>query len=429
MLLNKLNENGEEMTMKSMKDKVNRKNVQFHKIKRIGALLCAMVFLAGLTVCDIIGVGMVAKVSAATASAITFGTVDYENLTLQVYNNNNSTVYYSTDNTNWEEMDAAYSSSTSSYSMDISWTPATSDTTLYFKGDSVKTVKQITLPAQNTDFAAEYDKVQNEFTFSSMDDADYFEWRNTTDYYWNKVSFNENSASYQNFMDTIEGFRLKGAKIIIRIPQTMGTGAGNVGARPSKEINITIPSQPAAPAVKVNSSKLTLSTTTSLEYYDTQSELWMECESSMPISSIAPSVLYENGASAVTLQIRKAATGSTPSSKILKLKLPAQTAAPTIGDRSADITYYYLNGKLVIQFNNASDTNLYEYAVIKANYTFTVASASWKTVKTTQLMTFSTSTAPEGCTIYVRKKGRDENTNSNLSLILASDVNSFTVNY
>ncbi len=417
------------MTMKSMKDKTNRKNVQSRKIKRIGALFCALVFLGGVTVCDTLGAGTVATAYAATASAITFGTIDYENLTLQVYNNNNSTVYYSTDNTNWEELDAAYSSSTSSYSMDISWTTATSDTTLYFKGDSVKTVKQITLPAQNTDFKAEYDKVQNEFTFTSMDDADYFEWRNAADYYWNKVSFNESSASYQNFMDTIEGFRLKGAKIVIRIPQTIGTGASNVGARPSTEINITIPSQPAAPTVKVNSSKLTLSTTTSMEYYDTQSDLWMECESSMPISSIAPSALYENGASAVTLQIRKAATSSTPSSKILKLKIPAQSAAPTIGDRSADITYYYLNGKLVMQFNSASSTNLYEYAIIRPNYTFSVASASWITVKTSQLMTISKNTAPDGCTIYVRKKGRDENTNSNLSLILASDVNSFTVTY
>ncbi len=405
----------------NMKDKAKLKMIHSAKIKKIGVLFCVMVFLFGINPYGI--------ATAATASAITFGTIDYENLTLQVYNNNNDTVYYSTDNKNWEELDAAYNGSTTSYSMDISWIPVTSDVTLYFKGDSVKTVKQITLPAQNTDFKAEYDKVQNEFTFSSMDDADYFEWRKAADYYWNKVSFTESSASYQNFMDTIEGFRLAGAKIIIRIPQTIGTGASNVGARPSADNNITIPSQPAAPAVKVNSSKLTLNTSTAMEYYDTQSGLWIECESSMLLSAIAPSVLYENGASAVTLQIRKAATGTAPSSKIQKLKIPAQAAAPTIGDSAADITYYYLNGKLVMQFNHASSTNLYEYAIIKSDYTFAVESASWRTVSTSQLMTLAASTAPDGCTIYVRKKGRDENTNNNLSLILASDVNSFTVKY
>lgn len=415
--------------MKRMKDKVKLMKIQSGIIRRAGSLLYAIVFLVVTTVYGMIGTGAVMTASAATASAISFGTIDYENLTLQVYNNQNNTVYYSTDNTNWEELDAAYNDSTTSYSMDISWIPVSGDTTLYFKGDTVKTVKQITLPAQNTDFMAEYDRVENEFTFSSMEEADYFEWRNATTYYWNKVSFKENSASYQNFMDMIEGYRLKGAKIVIRIPQTMGTGASNVGARPSVEINITIPSQPAAPAVKVNSSKLTLSTSTSMEYYDTQNGLWMECENNMLLSDIAPSLLYENGASAVTLQIRKAATTSTPSSKILKLKLPAQGAAPTIGDRSADVTYYYINGKLVMQFNRASDSNLYEYAIIKSDYTFAVESAGWKTVSSSNLMTLSNSTAPDGCTIYVRKKGRDENSNKNLSLILASAVNSFTVSY
>lgn len=408
------------MSMKIMKDKA--------KLKKIQALLCAIAFLI-VTAYGIIGTGAVMTASAATASAISFGTIDYENLTLQVYNNHNNTVYYSTDNANWEELDAAYNDNSSSYSMDISWVPVSADTTLYFKGDTVKTVKQITLPAQNTDFMVVYDKVENEFTFSSMEEADYFEWRNATTYYWNKVSFKESSDSYRSFMDTIEGFRLKGAKIIIRIPQTMGTGAGNVGARPSAEINITIPSQPAAPTVKVNSSKLTLSTSTSMEYYDKQSGLWMECENTMPISDIAPSVLYANGASAVTLQIRKAATTSAPSSKILKLKLPAQAAAPTIGDRTADVTYYYLNGKLVMQFNHASNSNPYEYAIIKEGNTFAVETAAWKTVSSSSLMTLSNTTAPDGCTIYVRKKGRDENASKNLSLILASAVNSFTVNY
>ncbi len=371
----------------------------------------------------------VRKASAAAASAITFGTIDYENLTLQVYNNNNDIVYYSADNTNWEELDAAYNNSSSSYFMDISWVSTTNDTLLYFKGDTVKTVKQITLPAQNTDFMAEYNKVDNEFTFSSMDDANYFEWRKAANYYWNKVSFVESSASYQNFMDTIEGFRLKGAKIIIRIPQIMGTGVTNVGSRPSTEISITIPSQSAAPSVKVNSSKLTLNTSTSMEYYDTGSGLWMECESTMLLSEIAPSVLYENGASPVTLSIRKEATTSSPYSKTLKLKIPAQAAAPTIGGSSYDVTYYYLNGKLVLQFNNASSSNPYEYAIIRYDDDFFVEKANWKTVTSSALMTLTTSVAPDDCTIYVRKKGTDENSNMNIPLVLSSAVNSFTVTY
>lgn len=414
-------ENGGDMNMKKRKYGENLKNKCFKRIYKNVCLFMTIVFF--------LGISSPWTATAATATAVTFGVIDYENLTLQVYNNNNDIVYYSTDNTNWEELDAAYNSSSSSYSMDISWISATADTTLYFKGDTVKTVKQITLPAQNSDFTAEYDKVENEFTFSSMDDANYFEWRKAADYYWNKVSFNESSTSYQNFMDTIESFRLKGAKIIFRIPQTAGTGAGNVGARPSAEINITIPAQSAAPAVKVNSSKLTLNTSSSMEYYDAGSGLWMECESTMSLSDIAPSVLYEYGASSVTLSIRKAATASASYSKTQKLKIPAQAAAPTIGGSSYDVTYYYLNGKLVLQFNHASGSNPYEYAVIKSGYNFAVETASWRTVSSSSLMTLTASAAPDGCTIFVRKKGRDENTKSNITLVLASAVNSFTVKY
>ncbi len=415
--------------MKNLKCQVNLKERRTEGIKRNGILIMAIVFLLGISAYWTKGQEVINTAYAATASAVTFGTIDYENLTLQVYNNNNDIVYYSIDNTTWEELDAAYNSSSNSYFMDISWISVTSDITLYFKGDIVKTVKQITLPAQNSDFRAEYDRVENEFTFSSMDSANYFEWRKITDYYWNKVSFTESSASYQTFMETIEGFRLKGTRILIRIPQTVGMGASSVGARPSAETNITISAQAAAPAVKVNSSKLTLNTTSSMEYYDSVSGLWLECENTMLLSDIAPSVLYENGASSVTLSIRKAATTSAPYSKTMKLKVPGQAAAPTIGGSSYDVTYYYLNGKLVMQFNNASTSNQYEYAIVRAGGTFAVQNASWKTVSSSALMTLSSTTAPNGCTIYVRKKGRDENTNSNINLVLASAVNSFEVRY
>lgn len=399
------------------------------RIKRAGFLFFVVFFLFGILAFEPKDQEIVYKASAAVPSAISFGAIDYENLVLQVYNNSNDIVYYSTDNTNWEELDAIYNSSTNSYSMDISWVAANSDVTLYFKGDTVKTVKQITLPMQNSDFIVEYDKIENEFTFSSMNDADYFEWRKTSDYYWNKVSFTEASASYQTFMEEIESFRLKGAKIILRIPQVAGTGVNNVGTRPSVEIAITIPAQVAAPAVKVNSSKLTLSTSSSLEYYDTNSGMWMECEGTMSLEDIAPSVLVENGATAVTLSIRKGATSSSSYSKTQKLSIPAQTAAPTIGGSSSDVTYYYLNSKLVMQFNKASKTDLYEYTVVKSDASLNIATVSWRTVNSSALMTLSASSAPDGCTIYVRKKGVDENTTLKVSLVLASAVNSFTVKY
>ncbi|MFU0827718.1 MAG: hypothetical protein ACFWTJ_09330 [Lachnoclostridium sp.] len=85
------------------------------------------------------------KVSAATAVEI--GTINYETLTIQVYDNGNSTVYYSLDADTWYEVEGEYiSASKSYYLMDISWVSTSSDVALYFKGNSTNTVKSVVLP-------------------------------------------------------------------------------------------------------------------------------------------------------------------------------------------------------------------------------------------------------------------------------------------
>lgn len=390
---------------------------------RLKTLITGIIFVILLS-CLPIG-----QAYAADASAISFGTIDYENLTLQVYNNNNGVVYYSDDNSNWSELEGGFDPTTKSYTMDISWVSLTADVTLYFKGDSVKTVKSIILPMQNSSIGVEYDKAEGEFTFSEVEEADYFQWRKITDYNWNTVSFSENSTSYKNFLTTMEFLRVKGAKILIRTPQVIGTSASNTGMRPSAEVTITIPARSAAPSVKINTSKLTLSTTSSIEYYDEVNDLWMECDGVMSIEDIAPRALYENGGKTVTLQLRKSATSSTANSKVQKLVIPGQSAAPTIGGSVNDVTYYYINSKLVLQFNKASETNVFEYAIVKADDDFTPGSVVWRTVNSTKILNISAVSAPEGSTIYVRRKGRDENTSKNLSPILSSAVNSFAVTY
>ncbi len=369
------------------------------------------------------------NVFASGAAAISFGKIDYEELTLQVFNNDNTIVYYSTDNTTWSEIEGGYDNAAKAYTLDISWVSATSDVTLYFKGDIVKTVKSITLPMQNSSINVEYDKVEGEFTFIEAEEADYFEWRKTTDYHWNSVNFSESSASYKSFLTTMENLRIKGAKLLFRTPQVIGTGSSDVGMRPSAEISITIPSRASAPSVKVNSSKLTLNTTKTLEYYDSDGDFWIECDGAMAIEDIAPKALYENGGKNVTLLIRKSATANMPFSKTLKLIIPGQTAKPTIGGTDSDVTYYYVNSKLVMQFNKASATNLYEYVIVREDKELDLARTSWKSVNSSALMTISKTVAPSGSTIYIRKKGKDENTSKNISLILPSAINSFKVTY
>ena len=366
---------------------------------------------------------------ADTASAISIGVIDYENDTMQIYKNGNSTVYYSTDKETWTEVEAAFNRANGFYTMDISWISATSEVTLYFKGDVVKTRKAIIIPAQNSEFKVIYDKVEGEFIFEDTGDAEYFEWRKTADYTWTKVSLDECSSSYTNFITTMEYLRVNGASIIFRLPQEAGTGISNPGKRPSITDTIAVTVRSAAPTVKVNSSKLTLNTTTAMEYYDSSAGVWVECESTMSLEDITPKVLYENGAKEITLMLRKAATTSAPYSKTQYLTIPAQDAKPTIGDNSSDITYYYLNSKLILQFNKASVTNVYEYTIVKSNSTFRPASANWKAVNSTKLITLSVSTAPDDCMIYIRKKGTDANITKGIALILSSAINSFTVKY
>jgi hypothetical protein len=309
------------------------------------------------------------QAGAAEATAVSFGTINYDTLTMQVYKNNNGIIYFSLDNNKWDELEGAYNSTSGSYTMDISWVGTTSDVTLYFRGDKCKTIKSITLPMQNSAINVDYNKIEGEFTFSDIDDSDSFEWRKDANYNWTKVSLKENSQSYQAFSAAMELLRFKGAKIIIRTPQVVGTDSGNVGTRPSSEVAITIPATIDAPLLRVNATKLTINTTTAMEYYDPTDNLWLECEGSMSLYDIAPKVFQENGGNTVTLLIRRAATSSNASSKTAKLRIPGQVAAPTIGGNTNDVTYYYYNSKLVMQFNHASSTNEYEYTIVRDDST------------------------------------------------------------
>lgn len=365
----------------------------------------------------------------ASASAVSIGAIDYDALTIQVYKNDNSIVYYSTDKSNWTQVEGEYDSTTKSYEMDISWVSSKNDVTLYYKGDTVKTVKSVTLPAQNTTFSVTFDKSDGSFTFDNADEADSIEWRKSTDYYWHTFDIDEASATYDSFLDLVKKLRTSGASIILRIPQVKGTGANDVGMWPSVERTVSIPVRTSAPTIRVNSSKLTLNTTTAMEYYDSYSDSWIECTDNMSLDEIAPKALYANGAKDVTVLIRKEETDTDSYSKTAHVKIPAQDAAPVIGDSSDAVTYYYMNSKLILQFNKASSSNVYEYTIVKSGSDFDMTTASWRSVKSANIMTLTQIMAPDGCTVYVRKKGTDANTATDTSLVLSSAIRSFKVNY
>lgn len=365
--------------------------------------------------------------AAANAEAIEIGLIDYDALTMVVYTNGNSIVYYSTNKSTWYEVEGLKNAENTAYLMDISWVSAAAETTLYFKGETVEEVVSVTLPKRNTSLKVKYDKAAISFEFDNIEDAETFEWRKSTDYTWYTVSMETESASYQRFMEMVEGMLGKGGKLVFRTPQVVGTGEAEVGTRPSKEVTVSLAKRANAPSVKVYQDKLTVNTTEKMEYYDANKDEWIACTKSMTIKELAPEALYENGGESVVLQVRTAATEKKSYSKTAYLTIPGQKAPVSLGDSTKEVSYWYQDGKLMLQFNQASSTATYSYAVVKAGQEFDPSTAKFKAVKNNKVIKLSASAAPVGSTIYVRKSGTAYSASKGVALVLASAENSFVV--
>lgn len=390
-------------------------------------LVCVFA-LALMTVARIPSMKVKAE-ETTSKTAVSIGTIDYDAFTMQVSFNGNGIIYYSTDKVTWFEVEGNKSADNKSILMDISWVSSTEDKTLYFKGDKVVTVILVTLPAKDTSFKVTYSKAEGDFTFDNYDEATSFEWKKANDYNWKLVTLDESSTSYKKFLSDIEGLLIKGGKINLRIPQVLGKSETAPGARPSKEITITLAKRANAPSVKVDAKKMSINTSASMEYYNESSKRWIDCDKNMLVEDIAPSVLLTNGAKTVTIMIRIAATEKTSYSKTAYLTIPGQTSAPSIGGSASDLSYWYQNGKLVLAFNKASSTSAYGYAIVKPGQDFDVNTTKFVSVSSAKGRTIALSAAPEGSVVYIRKLGNNENVNKNIKLELASEYTSFKVTY
>ena len=163
------------------------------------------------------------------------------------------------------------------------------------------------------------------YAIRSYYDSATFQWRNVTDYTWHTVSYEMDSDSYLEFLDTIDSYRVTATKIIIRTTSENGYGE-DVGIRSSKEVTVSITARGSAPSLKVNIKSLVINTTASMEYYDEEKDLWIDCDKNMTVADLAPESLYSGAGTATTLLIRKAATSSSPYSKTTALVIPRQSS-------------------------------------------------------------------------------------------------------
>lgn len=416
------------------------------KMKKTAKYILGLILVAAM----VIFVAPQLSTRAASAGEVDVVEIDYEQLTAKIIKNGNSIVYYSTDSKKtWIEVEgttmtgaaAGYGGTGTSYIlMDISWISATAQTTVYFKGDRDTKIITVKFPKQNTSFKATFNKVDGDFTFKNYDDATTFMWRKSTDYNWRTVALpdvggngnaNLGIDAYQTFLKQIENMRVKGGKICIRTGQTTVTGnnAADPGSRPSKETTVSISKRASAPSAKLNVSKLTINTKDTMEYLS--GNAWVSCDKNMELEDLAPEVFYNTTAktkgSDALLQIRNAETDKKPYSNIKLISIAAQEAPPTIGDSSADMTWYRLNGKIIFKFNKATKTVPYEYCIIKAGADSD--KMSWRAVKNNKEIKISEKSLPSGSTVYVRIKGVAESTSKGIPAKLPSAMAEFTVTY
>lgn len=385
-----------------------------------------MMLMLGLVMTGTSGIS-----AAETATTVSIGTIDYEKLIMKVYKNGNGVVFYSTDNkSTWNEVEGPVYTDAGSKTYieaDISWVSASSEVTVYFKGNKNTNVISVTFPKMSTSFKVKYDKASGEFTFSGNDSATEFLWRKSTDYNWYRVSFTESDTTYKNFIETVDSLRFKGCKIVFRLGQQLGTDENDPGERPSREITIAIPKMASAPNVKVNVKKLIVNTKDTMEYYDETSKTWVSCEKNMKVSELAPSVMLDKGGKNTVIKIRVAATSKKGYSQTALLSIDGQTAAPVLG---TDIRYeIQADRKLAITFVKASALIPIDYCIVKTGAeSFDAATAKWKTVKNAnKKITFSEKSVPDGSTVFFRFTGINANATKGISLKLPSAYASFTI--
>lgn len=383
-------------------------------------VLIAMLFLLGGT--------SFPEQAKAAVSAVEVKEINYDESTILIQSNGNTKVYYSdSKQIYWYEVEGK-ANSAGYLELDISWISEKSDYVLCLKGSEVDTIVKLTLPAANSDLSVSFDKMTGKLEFEDEGTGKTFQWRKDNSYLWSSA---ENIKQSESFLNQLEEFRIKGCKIIIRLPQVKGTSATNVGNRASREVKVTISKRGNAPTAKVSSNKLYVTTKDSMEYLiyaiggtETGNTKWTTASKNMSISKLAPGAIYSDSNKTpkdVVIAIRSSETERKPYSKLTYITIPAQDKAPDT------VVESYTSSTYMLSFGDASDEKVYQYAIVKPGASWNERKASWRTVKSPKTVVLKLSSYPVGTKVYVRIKGVDET--SKYSPVLPSAYKEYKVTY
>lgn len=388
-------------------------------------------------------------VKAKAAGKLEVVEIDYDKETLTVRSNSGDTFLYYSDSKqkNWEcaygkfvdagtstvEGSADTSTNTSGkiYVLDISWVKKTKDYDLTLKGDVSTEVLTVKLPVQNKYFKVTYNYEKQEFVPQNADNRP-LQWRKADSTIWHDVVGEDRST--KETVSMMNKLYAKGAYIYVRTKPQNGTGVTATGARPSKEIKISLKKQASAPSVSMKTAGI-LTVNTTQEYRVGESDTWTKCnEKTLDLRKVATDAFYqgETPGKEVTIYVRVAATEKKLPSASTVITVRAQEEAPVnLGDQS-QIEYSFKNattlqvkikeikktgedGKEVVVKEKPSSKNPYEYTVVKpVEGTSTVPQgtqpaedATWTAI-TAETVTISAEKAPKGSVLFIRKRGRLE---------------------
>lgn len=359
----------------------------------------------------------------AAVSSITVKEINYENSTITLQGNSADTRIYFSDSkgTTWEAIPGELGSD-KTITMDISWILVSSKYTIKFKGDVSTQVVTVAIPKQQTTFKATYNRVKQLVTYMNQGNRS-VQWRKKDSYIWNTV----NSST---FPSELEMLSTQGSTVYLRLVPVNGAtvnGILTVGERPSKEVSITIPKKVDAPKVTINGSKFSIPVIKNMAYRivaedGTLSEwVMVKATTNLMLSDIAASALYVNSSttqSKVTLQFRKNATSSTQVSHLATVTVPIQEGAPDETESGISISYTS-STSLSLTVKAASITKPFEYTIVEPGKTLDYQEASWTAITSSTAIKITSTKAPEGSLIYVRKKSIEGN-GSDIEFTLAS---------
>lgn len=264
--------------------------------------------------------------------------------------------YISTDNMKtWENIDG-------SGIVDLSSFLSTKKVTLYFKGNKDQKPVKIELPAEDKNLKVKYELVAGEGRIVISDATGPVEYRKGNNGTWKAVTGNILTSVYE----------LKGATLYFRTAATQTRRAG-------KLVSVKIPKRPAAPAVSLDASKLTIK---GLKANQTQYRVGdaLSWTTFVPIdpktTTIDLSALLMTNSTANnlipagTIEFRTIGSNKKAHSAIKVIELQAQAPAPT---------NVALSGTTL----TISDINVkkeYEYATVPQNTTINIKNLKWTTV-------------------------------------------------